>query len=99
LTGTTYQGLHFMIGQGLHPYREFPAESQEISMAAEQSKPQGPDLGQGVSVSDISDGGMLAESGQLNALGGQDSSRLDAYWRAANYLSLGRSICLTIHCC
>jgi xylulose-5-phosphate/fructose-6-phosphate phosphoketolase len=59
-------------------------------MAAEQSKPQGPDLGQGVSVSDISDGGMLAESGQLNALGGQDSSRLDAYWRAANYLSVGQ---------
>jgi hypothetical protein len=59
-------------------------------MAAEQSKPQGPDLGQGVSVSDTSDGGMLAESGQLNALGGQDSSRLDAYWRAANYLSVGQ---------
>jgi len=24
--------------------------------------------------------------------------RMDAYWRAANYLSAGRFICTTIHC-
>ena len=31
-----------------------------------------------------------SESRQLNALGGQELSRLNAYWRAANYLSVGQ---------
>ena len=33
---------------------------------------------------------LASESGQLNAPGAQELSRLDAYWRAANYLSVGQ---------
>ena len=34
--------------------------------------------------------GRSSESGQPNALSAQELSRLDAYWRAANYLSVGQ---------
>src|SRR5215217_1968674 len=33
---------------------------------------------------------LPSESEQLNSVGGQELSRLDAYWRAANYLSVGQ---------
>src|SRR5262249_59121353 len=36
-----------------------PTHAQEHPMAAEQGKPQGPDLSQGVALDQIADGGML----------------------------------------
>jgi xylulose-5-phosphate/fructose-6-phosphate phosphoketolase len=34
--------------------------------------------------------GRSSESRQQNVLSAQELSRLDAYWRAANYLSVGQ---------
>ena len=48
-----------MIEVGRHPDREFRQKITGISMAAEQSKLKGPDLGQGVPLGDIPDGGMV----------------------------------------
>ena len=41
---------------------------------------------------------LTSESAKANVLGEQEWTRLDAYWRAANYLSVGQIYLLTIHC-
>jgi phosphoketolase len=40
-----------------------------------------------------------ASSKAEGALSNSESSLIDAYWRAANYLSVGQIYCSTIPCC